>query len=53
MTAPTRARRAGGAHRLRRSLGNDGAMHERIDALQAEIVSRYKTGEASVDGLLA
>ena len=29
------------------------ALHERIDALQAEIVSRYKTGEASVDGLLA
>ena len=28
-------------------------LHERIDALQAEIVSRYKTGEASVDGLLA
>jgi len=29
------------------------ALHERIDKLQAEIVSRYKTGEASVDGLLA
>ena len=29
------------------------ALHERIDELQAEIVSRYKTGEASVDGLLA
>jgi len=28
------------------------ALHERIDKLQAEIVSRYKTGEASVDGLL-
>jgi hypothetical protein len=28
-------------------------LHERIDTLQAEIVSRYKTGEASVDGLLA
>jgi hypothetical protein len=28
-------------------------LHERIDALQAEIVSRYKTGEATVDGLLA
>ena len=28
-------------------------LHERIDKLQAEIVSRYKTGEASVDGLLA
>jgi len=27
-------------------------LHERIDALQAEIVSRYKTGEATVDGLL-
>jgi hypothetical protein len=29
------------------------ALHERIDTLQAEIVGRYKTGEASVDGLLA
>jgi hypothetical protein len=28
------------------------ALHERIDALQAQIVSRYKTGEATVDGLL-
>ncbi|HXQ44948.1 MAG TPA: hypothetical protein VN816_09950 [Acidimicrobiales bacterium] len=28
-------------------------LHERIDALQAEIVSRYKTGEATVDGLLS
>jgi hypothetical protein len=28
------------------------ALHERIDALQAELVSRYKTGTASVDGLL-
>ncbi len=29
------------------------ALHERIDTLQAEIVSRYKTGEASVEGLLS
>ncbi len=28
------------------------ALHERIDRLQAEIVNRYKTGKASVDGLL-
>jgi hypothetical protein len=28
-------------------------LHERIDALQAEIVSRYKTGKATVDGLLS
>jgi anti-sigma-K factor RsiG len=28
------------------------ALHERIDALQAEIVSRYKSGDASPDGLL-
>jgi hypothetical protein len=28
-------------------------LHERIDVLQAEIVSRYKTGEATVDGLLS
>lgn len=27
-------------------------LHERIDRLQAEIVARYKTGQASVDGLL-
>ena len=29
------------------------ALHERIDKLQAEIVSRYKSGEATVEGLLA
>lgn len=29
------------------------ALHERIDRLQAEIVSRYKTGRASVEGLLS
>jgi len=29
------------------------AMFERIDALQAEVVRRYQTGEASVDNLLA
>ena len=28
------------------------ALHERIDALQAELVDRHKTGRASVDGLL-
>jgi len=28
------------------------ALHERIDTLQAEIVDRYKTGKASVEGLL-
>jgi hypothetical protein len=28
------------------------SLHERIDALQAQIVSRYKTGEATVDRLL-
>jgi chaperonin cofactor prefoldin len=28
------------------------ALFERIDALQAEITRRYKTGEASVDSLL-
>jgi hypothetical protein len=27
-------------------------LFERIDALQAEITRRYKTGEASVDSLL-
>jgi hypothetical protein len=32
--------------------GQRRTLHERIDALQAEIVSRYKTGEATVDGLL-
>lgn len=29
------------------------ALHERIDTVQAEIVSRYKSGQASPDGLLA
>jgi hypothetical protein len=29
------------------------ALHEQIDRLQAEIVSRYKTGRATVDGLLS
>lgn len=29
------------------------AMHETIDTLQAEITRRYRTGEASVDSLLA
>jgi hypothetical protein len=28
-------------------------LHERIDAVQGEIVSRYKSGDASPDGLLA
>jgi hypothetical protein len=28
------------------------ALHERIDALQAEVVERHKTGQATVDGLL-
>jgi hypothetical protein len=29
------------------------ALHEQIERLQAEIVSRYKTGKATVDGLLS
>ncbi len=29
------------------------ALHERIDALQAELVDRHKTGRATVDGLLS
>ena len=28
------------------------ALHERIDAIQGEMVRRYRTGEASVDSLL-
>jgi hypothetical protein len=32
--------------------GQRRALHERLDALQEEIVRRYKTGEASVDTLL-
>ena len=32
--------------------GQRRALHERIDALQEELVRRYKTGEASVDSLL-
>ena len=30
-----------------------GALDERIDSLQLELVSRYKTGKASVEGLLS
>lgn len=33
--------------------GNRRALHERIDALQAELVRRYKSGEATVDSLLS
>ncbi len=29
------------------------SLHEEIDVIQAEIVSRYKTGRATVDGLLS
>lgn len=32
--------------------GQRRSLHERIDALQAEITRRYKTGEASVESLL-
>ena len=32
--------------------GHRRELFERIDALQAEITRRYKTGEASVDSLL-
>ena len=32
--------------------GSRRILHERIDALQAELVRRYKSGEASVDSLL-
>jgi hypothetical protein len=38
---------------LERSVsGQRRALHERIDALQEELVRRYRTGEASVDSLL-
>ena len=33
--------------------GSRRALHERIDALQAELVRRYKSGEATVDSLLS
>jgi hypothetical protein len=36
----------------RRVSGMRRALHERIDALQAEVVQRHKTGQASVDELL-
>ena len=32
--------------------GERHGLHERIDALQAELVKRHKSGQASVDGLL-
>lgn len=37
----------------RKISGQRRALHERIDALQDEIVRRYKTGEATVDSLLS
>lgn len=36
----------------RRVSDNRRQLHERIDALQAELVRRYRTGEANVDSLL-
>lgn len=36
----------------RRVSGHRRALHERLDALQAEVVRRYKSGEESVDSLL-
>jgi len=36
----------------RRVSGERRGLHEQIDSLQAELVGRYKTGTASVDGLL-
>jgi hypothetical protein len=45
------------ANRLRelenRVSGERRGLHERIDALQAELVERHKSGRASVDGLLS
>jgi hypothetical protein len=45
------------ADRLRmlenRVSGERRGLHERIDALQAELVERHKSGRASVDGLLS
>jgi hypothetical protein len=39
---------------VERELSDDRrALHERIDALQAELVRRYKSGEATVDSLLS
>jgi hypothetical protein len=39
---------------LERSVsGQRRALHERIDALQEELVRRYRTGEANVDSLLS
>jgi hypothetical protein len=37
----------------KRISGQRRKLHELIDQIQAEIVSRYKTGRATVDGLLA
>jgi RsiG-like len=45
---------AGRLEAMERQVSSDRrALHERIDALQAELVDRHKTGRATVDGLLS
>ena len=40
-------------HALERQVSTERRrLHDVIDALQIELIRRYKTGEASVDGLL-
>jgi hypothetical protein len=44
---------AGALEEFERRVSNERRLlHEQIDALQAEVVGRYKAGSASVDGLL-
>lgn len=45
---------ADGLHEIETRVSADRrALHHRIDTLQAELVARYKSGRASVDGLLS
>ncbi|MHB1711354.1 MAG: RsiG family protein [Acidimicrobiales bacterium] len=45
---------AEGLHEIERRVSSERrGLHHRIDTLQAELVDRYKSGQASVDGLLS
>ncbi len=53
MSGPELEHVLGDLRELERSVsGRRRAIHDRVDALQAELTRRYRTGEASVDSLL-
>jgi hypothetical protein len=44
---------ADGLHSLERTVSSERrSLHDRLDAIQSQIVQRYKSGEATVEGLL-